>query len=128
MDEVIAYRLDRAYETLADAKLLFTHDRIDSTVNRLYYACFYVVTALLQTEDLNSAKHTGVRSLFNKHFVHEGLVPRSTATIYNDLFERRTKIDYQDLIAYPKEEVQKWIPQAEAFIEEISKLVRTHPM
>jgi len=41
-------------------------------VNRLYYACFYAVSALLIQQGLSSSKHTGVRSLFNRHYVKTG--------------------------------------------------------
>jgi uncharacterized protein (UPF0332 family) len=52
---LIAYRLQRAREALDEAALLLERNYINTFVNRVYYACFYSVTALLLTRDLSSA-------------------------------------------------------------------------
>jgi len=44
----------------------------NACANRLYYACYYAVTALLARKELASSKHTGVKALFNHHFVKAG--------------------------------------------------------
>jgi uncharacterized protein (UPF0332 family) len=45
--EYIKYRLEKSDESLNDAKLLAQNQRWNACVNRLYYACFYAVMALL---------------------------------------------------------------------------------
>lgn len=42
-DDVVHYRLQRARETLEDARILARAGRWNPCVNRLYYACFYAV-------------------------------------------------------------------------------------
>lgn len=49
---LITYRLERAHESLEEAKILFERDFANTFVNRLYYACFYAVSALLLTKGL----------------------------------------------------------------------------
>ncbi len=98
-DELVSYRLQRARETLADARILADASRWNPCVNRLYYACFYAVSALLVQEGLSSSKHTGLRSLFNRHFVKTNKVPKEKARIFNDLFERRQEGDYMDFVS-----------------------------
>lgn len=98
VEDLIQYRLDRAEETLEDAKILARSERWSACANRLYYAAFYSVSALLLKYDLSSSKHTGVRSLFNRHFVKTNKVPKKLARIYNDLFERRQESDYMDFV------------------------------
>ena len=121
--ELFFYRLERAQETLEDARILAISKRWNACVNRLYYACFYAVSALLIKEGYSSSKHTGVRSLFNLHFVKTGVVPKELARIYNDLFERRQESDYTDFITFKESQVQPLIPQAEEFVERISILI-----
>jgi len=121
--ELFFYRLERAQETLEDARILANSERWNACVNRLYYACFYAVSALLIKEGYSSSKHTGVRSLFNLHFVKTGVVPKELARIYNDLFERRQESDYTDFITFKESQVQPLIPQAEEFLERISILI-----
>ena len=64
---LLQYRLARARETLDEARLLLDGGHANACVNRLYYACFYAVSALLLTEGQTSAKHRGVRALFDRH-------------------------------------------------------------
>ena len=53
---LIAYRLQRARESLDEATLLLEKDHVNTFVNRVYYACFYSVTALLQTRDHSTCR------------------------------------------------------------------------
>jgi uncharacterized protein (UPF0332 family) len=69
LEDLIKYRLEKADQTLDDAKLLANAKRWNPCVNRLYYACFYAVSALLAQNEFSSSKHTGIRSLFNLNFV-----------------------------------------------------------
>ena len=76
--DLVKYRLSRAEGALEEAEVLYKSDYLNASVNRLYYACFYAVSALLLNEGLSSSKHSGVRSLFNQHWVNcARLWPRS---------------------------------------------------
>ena len=77
-EDPVLYRLQRARQTFDDARLLANASRWNPCVNRLYYACFYAVSGLLLQDGLSSSKHTGVRSLFNRHYVRTGKVPCAT--------------------------------------------------
>jgi uncharacterized protein (UPF0332 family) len=122
LDTLIYYRLERAQESLDEARLLADAGRWNACVNRLYYSCFYAVSALLVHDGLSSSRHTGVRSLLNRHYVRTGKVPRELARIYNDLFERRQEGDYADFVRFQANQVLPWIPQTEAFIADMRAL------
>lgn len=122
--DLILYRLERARETIEEARILANAARWNACVNRLYYACFYAVSTLLVKDGLASSKHTGVRSLFNKHYVKTGKVPKDMARVYNDLFERRQEGDYIDFVLFKETQVIPWICLAEQFIEHITSLVQ----
>ena len=121
--ELVTYRMARAQESLEDARILAEAGRWNPCVNRLYYACFYAVSALLAQEGFSSSRHTGVRALFNQHFVSTGRVTKRTAQIFHDLFERRQEGDYVDFIKFEESQVRAWMPQAEAFVTQIAHLI-----
>src|SRR5215831_16219892 len=123
--DIVQYRLQRARETLEDARILATASRWNPCVNRLYYACFYAVSALLIRQGLSSSKHTGVRSLFNRYYVRTGNVPQELAQIYNDLFERRQEGDYMDFVDFEESQVRPWIARAEQFVDHIACIIET---
>jgi uncharacterized protein (UPF0332 family) len=93
-------------------------------VNRLYYACFYGISALLVRDGLSSSKHAGVRSLFNRQYVKSGKIPKDLARIYNDLFERRQEGDYIDFVSFGESQVLPWIPETEELLSYVTKLVQ----
>ena len=122
-EDLVAYRLQRARESLGDARLLAEAKRWNPCVNRLYYACFYAVSALLAQEGMSSSKHSGVRSLFNRHFVKTGKISVDIGRIFNDLFERRQEGDYIDFVRFEPSQVYAWFPEADAFVECIASLL-----
>ena len=123
LETLIHYRLERAQESLDDARLLAETNRWNACVNRLYYSCFYAVSALLVRDGLSSSRHTGARSLLNRHDVRTGKVSRDLARVYNDLFERRQEGDYADFVRFHADQGRPWIPRTEAFIAHMKALL-----
>jgi uncharacterized protein (UPF0332 family) len=81
LDNLIHYRLERAQESLDEARLLADAGRWNACVNRPYYSCFYAASALLARDGLSSSRHTGVRSLLNRYYVRTGKIPRELARV-----------------------------------------------
>lgn len=120
--DLAKYRLKKARNTLSDAKKYINNATLESTVNRIYYAMFYAVNALLITKGLSSSKHSGVRAFFNKEFVNKGLVEEKLGEFYSDMFKRRQKGDYQDFVKFEKQDVAEWLKKGEEFINRIERL------
>lgn len=121
--DLINYRIARAEESLEEANILATSGHWNACVNRLYYSCFYIVSALLIKYDLSSGKHSGIRSLFNKHFVKTGKIPKNIAIIYNFLFERRQESDYDDFVNFDEADASKWINDSKIFLTHLKKTI-----
>lgn len=119
---IIKYRLNRAKESLKDASNLLNDRSFHSSVNRIYYAMFYSVNALLLTRNLSSSKHSGVKSLFFKEFVAVGEIDKRYGKFYSEIFEKRQTGDYEDLIEFNKEDVEIWLKKAEEFVNQIETL------
>ena len=123
VQDLANYRLKRARESLEEAKILAQAKHWNACVNRLYYTCFYIVSALLILDNLSSSKHTGIRSFFNLHYVKTERVSKQVATIYSDLFERRQEGDYFDFLEFQESQVRPLIPKVEEFIECLNNLL-----
>lgn len=120
---LVRHRMDRARETLEEAEILLRQGFANTFVNRLYYACFYAVSAALLQRGLSSAKHSGVRSLFHKHLVKTGLIPVDLGSLYDRLFDSRQKGDYEDLVRFDADEVAPWMEEAAAFVNTVAALI-----
>lgn len=120
--DLAKYRLEKATNALSDAKKYFLGVSLESSVNRIYYAMFYAVNAVLITKGLSSSKHGGVRALFNREFVNKGLVEVQWGKFYSDMFDNRQEGDYKDFVKFQKEDVEVWLKKAEEFIKKIEDL------
>lgn len=107
----------QAAELNADARLW------TSCVNRLYYACFYVVSAWLLQRGLSSPRHTGIHALFNQHLVRTGRIAPDLGRLYHELFEHRNRGDYQALGRFTEAEVRPWVAETRRFLEEVERLI-----
>jgi uncharacterized protein (UPF0332 family) len=117
------YRLERAYETLEEAELLFRNGHVNTFVNRLYYACFYAVSAWLILRSLSSSKHSGIRAMFHQHLVKPGFIGVEQGLLYDRLFNNRQKADYVDLVCFEADEVASWLVAAKEFVESVNALI-----
>jgi uncharacterized protein (UPF0332 family) len=122
--DLINYRLQRSKETLEDAKLLAEKQRWNSSINRLYYAAYYAVIALLLKENYKSTTHNGAKTKFSEHFIKTGLFPTEIGRMYSQLFTWRQKGDYADLFDFTEEKVTPYIKPVEKLIELVEKLLK----
>jgi len=107
-DELVRYRLLRAKDTFEDAKILADNQRWNSAINRLYYASYYAVTALLLDADINQSSHNGVKSNFSEHFIKNNRIEKDFGKVYSQLFTWRQKGDYDDLFDFSEDKVMPY--------------------
>jgi len=120
--DLVNYRLEKAKNTLSDAKKYIEDATHESTVNRIYYAMFYAVNALLIAKGLFSSKHSGVIALLNREIVNKGLLKKEYGKFYSDMFDNRQEGDYKDFVQFEKEDVKEWLKKAEEFINKVEEL------
>lgn len=121
--DLIEYRLNRAKDTLDDARILAEKSKWNSTINRLYYSAYYAVTALLLKLDLSTTTHNGVKSNFSEHFIKTGLISKDLGKIYSQLFTWRQKGDYDDLFDFEKGKVEPYFKPVKELIDTVEKII-----
>lgn len=121
--EYVQYRMGRANECVDEARVLLESEHLNATVNRMYYACFYAVSALLLIEGLHSRKHTGIRSLFFRHWIKTHRLSKDTGAVYQSLFDARQEGDYTDMLTFEKPDVEAWFEETKGFLEDITTQV-----
>lgn len=121
---LIAYRMERAHEAIDEAKTLFDAGHVNSYVNRLYYACFYAVSALLLTKNLSTSKHGYLRSLMHRELVKTGLIPKELGGHFDLLFDSRLKGDYVDFAMFKADDVVGWLEKTQKFVSHVDTLLR----
>lgn len=124
IEALVAYRFQRAKETLAEVPFLKQQGYYNTAINRLYYACYYASVALLIKHGINPSTHAGVKQMIGLHFVSTGRLSRELGRFFSLVFERRHSSDYDDFAYSNEKDINELMPMAVAFIEAIEKLLK----
>jgi uncharacterized protein len=123
-EELVQYRMLRPRESLKDAEILVKEERWSSAANRMYYACFYAVSAYLAFRGLKATTHSGLKSAFNQELVKTGKIVKSEGVLFNKLFSLRQEADYEDFTEIKADEITPMLPEVERLIFEIDELIK----
>ncbi|MFC2126691.1 HEPN domain-containing protein [Bacteroidota bacterium] len=121
--DLIDYRIKRAYESVEEAKLLAKEGHWNSVANRLYYACFYVVNALIVKHNLTVHTHSGIKSEFHKRFIKSGIIEMKFGKHYSNMFDKRQEADYQAFRNFTAKEIEPLIDVTYDFIRATETLI-----
>ena len=120
---LIEYRMERARQAIEEARTMFDAGYLNAYVNRLYYGCFYAVSALLLTRNFSTSKHGYLRSLMHREFVKTGFIPKELSKHFDLLFNNRLKGDYADFATFEPEDVSAWLEVTQKFVAHIEELL-----
>ena len=90
------YRLNKAENLLADAELLLKEKRIESSINRSYYAALSAAKAALILFGIDPKTHEGAKVMVNKELILGGYLPKEYGKLFRNLLFEREDADYTD--------------------------------
>ncbi len=120
---VVRFRLEKAKNTFSEIALLVDNTLWQTTANRLYYACYYAVSALLIQNGREAQTHQGVINQMGLHLVKTEILSVEQGKLYKQLFELRQTSDYSDWITIKEEDIIPLVGKAEHFIKTIEQLI-----
>ena len=121
--DIVLYRLENAKNTLAEVQSHIGNGFYNTAVNRMYYACYYAVSALLVANGIQVKSHEGVRQQLGLHFVLTGKISKEQGQFYSMLFSKRTAGDYEDFLTHNKETADSLYPRCVEFISQVESVV-----
>lgn len=92
--EVVKYRLEKANRTYQEAIGSIKNGYVETAANRLYYAAYYTVSALLISYKYEVSTYNGVIQMFGKVFLRNNIIDKKYGKIFNQLFSLRLTGDY----------------------------------
>jgi hypothetical protein len=120
---LIALWLEKADSAISSAEVLLRAGEANSAVNRLYYACFYGVTALLLKDGRQFARHSSVKAEFNRAYVNAGRVEAQWGNFYQNLFRDRQEADYVATVKFEVADIFGRLEHAREFVRIIRALI-----
>jgi uncharacterized protein (UPF0332 family) len=124
LQELAKYRIVKSRETFNEVKLHIANELWNTAVNRLYYACYYAVTALLISKEIQPHTHAGVRQMFGLHFVKKGIIDNTNGKFFSDIYDLRQTGDYDDYIVFDKDDVIDLLEPANELITKAEGLLK----
>jgi len=122
---LIEYRISRAKETIKGAELALKNNMLFDAENRIYYAIFFIVTALALKNDFSASKHSQLLGLFNHNFIKNNILDVDLGRIYRNALKYRKKGDYDDFAFFEKAEVEEHFKDMLYFVSEIEKFINS---
>ncbi len=123
---LINYKLEKANQTIKEADFLESADFYNTAVNRLYYAAYYVASALMLSDSLETATHKGIKTMLGLKFISTGKLDREYGKIYQRLFDSRQAGDYDDFVYHDKEVYDELRILSVKFVTEITEYIQTN--
>ena len=117
---LIKYRMEEAENSIKEAEVLLKEGMsLRSVMNRLYYAMFYAVLALLQEKELGTSKHYGAISLFDREFIKSDIFDKELSKTLHRAFELRQKGDYMEQSEVTRNDVEEMFPKTKDFVNKV---------
>ena len=122
-EEYLRYRIEKSKEALTDAVFLSENKSWNACINRLYYSCYYMVSALCLKKEIPVQTHSGLKRQFGLSFVKTGIVTVENGKLFSDLMDWRQKGDYGDMFDFDQETVEPLLNQVKGFIDSIEIII-----
>lgn len=118
---IVTYRLEKAARAMEQAKCNLPMQFWEVIANRMYYAAYYAVSALLIANGHVAKTHESIVRLFGLYFVKTGIFPSEQGKLYNKLFTLRLTGDYNDHYNLDGQDVLPLVAPTEQLIADVSK-------
>lgn len=121
---IVKLEIEKAYRIYNQALIMQESAQWDGMANRLYYAVFHAVSALLihDCHDVNT--HKGSHIMFSQYYVKTGMLPRKYGELYRIMEKMREESDYNCTYEEDADVLQSNILPAKEMIDTIAELVK----
>ena len=121
---LIEYRRDKAFDTLNEIQILLDNKLFSTAMNRIYYAGFYIASALVLFDDFSTSKHKQLIGFFNNKYIRTNLIDFKSGEILNKSFQKRSLADYGDFIIVSEMETVEYYRRITEFVKEVDRIIQ----
>ena len=121
---IVKLEIEKAHRIYNQALIMQEAAQWDGMANRLYYAVFHAVSALLIHDGHEVNTHKGSHILFSQYYVKTGKLPRKYGELYRIMEKMREESDYNCTYEEDADVLQSNILPAKEMIDTIAELVK----
>lgn len=120
---IIFYRKQRSYAALQEANDAIKDAHWNLAIQRLYYAVYYMASALLMKNKIPAQTYNGVVGQIGLHFVTTGKLSKENGRLYSRLLQSRITGDYNDFFDFTEEEVCSFVQPTRGLVKSLEELI-----
>lgn len=121
---IVKLEIEKAYRLYGQALIMQASEQWDGMANRLYYAVFHAVSALLIHDRHEVNTHKGSHVLFAQYYVKIGVLPKKYGELYRTMEKMREESDYNCTYDEEADVLQENLAPAKEMIDTIAGMVK----
>ena len=121
---IVKLEIEKAYRLYGQALIMQASEQWDGMANRLYYAVFHAVSALLIHDRHEVNTHKGSHVLFAQYYVKTGVLPKKYGELYRTMEKMREESDYNCTYDEEADVLQENLAPAKEMIDTIAEMVK----
>ena len=125
---IVNRELEKSERTFDDVLFCTNEGRWETAANRLYYALFHAMSALLICDGHHVKSHRGILSMFGEHYVKTEIFSRKDGSLLSELVIMRDNADYNCFYDVDEEKIKPYIEPTQQLIETIRKYISGTPL
>ena len=120
---IVNREIEKAEKTFDDVLFCVRANKWQTAANRLYYALFHTMSALLISDGHQVKSHRGVLVLFGEHYVRTEKFSKKDGALLSDLVIMRDNADYNCFFEADEEKLSPFIEPTQQLIEKIKQYI-----
>ncbi len=92
--------------------------------NRLYYALFRIVSALLISDRHTVNTHKGSQALFGQYYIKTGKLSRAYGELYQNMERMREESDYNCAYSEEPDVLQRNLEPAKEMLDSVAAMIK----
>ena len=120
---IVNRELEKADRTFADVLFCANEGKWETAANRLYYALFHAMSALLISDGHPVKSHRGILAMFGEHYVRTEIFSKQDGALLSELVIMRDNADYNCFYETNEEKLRPYIEPTKKLIDKIAKYI-----
>lgn len=122
---IVRRELEKAQRTYNDMEFNAHEGKWEAAANRLYYALFHAISALLIHDGINVKSHRGIMALFGEHYVRTEIFSKKDGSLLSDLVIMRDNADYNCFFEADEAKLSPFIEPTRNLINKINGYINS---
>ena len=123
---MITLELEKADKTWGQMEVQVNNGVWEMAANRLYYALFHAMSALLINDGYQVKSHRGILAMFGEHYIKTDIFAKKDGSLLSDLVIMRDNADYNCFFEADEEKLSPYLEPTRLLIEKIKQYIAEH--